>query len=130
MGSRIQSQRVRAGNRLLFSEVEETTCILELYVDAYLGSDANQVGSSDAPFATVKRAMQRVPQTPGRILHAVRIIVSWPELIDVTFGPGGSLAIVGAEVPIVVSTGSYTVAAKQNLGTEAATRLYLQVEEQ
>jgi hypothetical protein len=93
-------QRVWPGKRRMWSEVEVTTCPLSLYV-APDGDDGGMVGDAGHPFATLTRALERVPR---RKRHAVRIYVApgaypkgaIPELVD--FGSiedGGSFVLVG-----------------------------------
>jgi hypothetical protein len=104
MTKRIQKLRRSGSADVLYGELEVTTCNFRMFVNGETGDDAGAVGDADHPFATVERAMQRVP---ARVAHRVWIYVTggdyaakaWPRKIDNIFEPGGLLGIVCTDAP-------------------------------
>jgi hypothetical protein len=107
-------------------KIGSTTENMTLYVNGSTGNDTTGNGAVSAPFATITKAYEAVPNL---IKHRVRILIAatgtytndFPELIDNRFEGSGSLAFIGVGAPSVVTAGPYTLASVATLGTLAGT---------
>jgi hypothetical protein len=109
--------------------VPEPTTIadMDIYVDTSTGNDTTGNGRVSAPYATITKAYEAIPNT---IKHRVRLLITagtytndFPELIDNKFEGNGSLAFIGVGVPSVVEAGPYTLTGSIDVGVTAGLKL-------